>query len=305
MTWRVHLTNQAIQRLDLLAGKKESLLVAWSQRDRATYFQLSDGIEIGEHQHQAVARTSDKWAEFVGGLVAPNGVHLPIIRTATFTLYSTIDGRARLFDLGGKELVWEADGKDTPLEIKSGTLPFRAQAFDPVMGVVGGLDEKGKLHLYQQQIRVGTFDLKLKPTDEDPLLLVISEGAGSIIAAAHTEIVLADSGGKVVKRLSVHYPVGRLACSPNGKLLATGDSETGVIRVYELPDLIPTHQRHAVDLIHRATPTQLIAEFPPQGAGPGALVISNQGEIAFTLYGMICMSTLKQMDALPRPQPLL
>ena len=62
MTWRVHLTNQAIQRLDLLAGKKESLLVAWSQRDRATYFQLSDGIEIGEHQHQAVAPTSDKWA---------------------------------------------------------------------------------------------------------------------------------------------------------------------------------------------------------------------------------------------------
>jgi hypothetical protein len=305
MTWRVHLTNQAIQRLDLLPGKKQSLLVAWSQRDRATYFQLSDGVEIGEHQHQAVARASDKWAEFVGGLVAPNGTHLPVIRTASFTLYSTVDGRARLFDQGGKELRWEADGNETALEVKGGALPFRALAFDPVMGVTAGLDEKGKLHLYQQQIRVGAFDLKLKPTDEDPALLVISEGASSVVAAVHTELVLADSGGKVVKRLSVHYPVGRLACSPNGKLLATGDSETGVIRIYELPDLLPTHQRHAVDLIHRATPTQLIAELPPQGAAPGALVISNKGEVAFTLYGMLCLSTLKQMDALPRPQPLL
>jgi hypothetical protein len=305
MSWRVHLTNQAIQRLDLLAGKKDSLLAAWSQRDRATYFQLSDGIEVGEHQHQAVARASDKWADFVGGLVAPNEVHLPVIRTATFTLYTTVDGRARLFDQSGRELRWEADGKETVLEVKGGALPFRALTFDPVMGVVGGLDDKGKLHLYQQHIRVGTFDLKLKPTDEDPALLVMSEGAGSVVAAVHTEIVLADSGGKVVKRLSVHYPVGRLACSPDGKLLATGDSETGVIRVYELPNLLPTHQRHAVDLIHRATPTQLLAEFPPQGAAPGALVISNKGEVAFTLYGMICMSTLKQMDALPRPQALL
>src|SRR3982751_265804 len=81
MPWRVHLTNQAIQNLHILPGK-QTLLAAWTQRDRATYFDLETGIELGEHQHKAVSRQSDKWAEFIASLVAPNGAYLPFVRTA-------------------------------------------------------------------------------------------------------------------------------------------------------------------------------------------------------------------------------
>jgi hypothetical protein len=303
MAWRVHLTNQAIQRLDILPGKPV-LLTAWTQRDRATYFDLESGIELGEHQHKAVSRQSDKWPEFVASLVAPNGAYLPVVRTAQATMYTTEDGRMRLFYTGGTNLVLEVEGKDLPLEIKSAA-DFVTLAFDRVMGVIAALDEKGKLHLYQQHIRVGTFDLKLKLVDDYAPVLAIADGGSAVFTAAGREIILTDAGGRVKKRLSVHYFVGRLACSPDGKLLVTCDTETGVIRIYDGNDLTPTHQRHAIDLLHHAAQIQLIADFPPAAAAPGALAINNAGMLAFTISGVVCATALKQMDALPRPQPLL
>ena len=83
-----------------------------------------------------------------------------------------------------------------------------------------------------------------------------------------------------------------------------GDPETGVIRVYD-DELQPTHQRHALDLLQDAAQLQLIADLPPFNAAPGSLVIDNKGNIAFNISGVVCVTTLKQLDALPRPQPLL
>ena len=303
MAWRVHLTNQAIQRLDILPGKP-ILLAAWTQRDRATYFDLETGIEMGEHLHKAVSHQSDKWPEFIASLVAPNGAQLPIVRTAQATLYTTEDGRMRLFYSGGTNLTLEVEGKDLPLEIKSAS-DFLTLAFDRVMGVIAALDEKGKLHLYQQHIRVGAFDLKLKLTDDYAPVLAIADGGAAVFVAVGREIILTDAGGHVKKRLSVHYFVGRMTCSPDGKLLVTCDSETGVIRIYDGNDLTPTHQRHAIDLLHHAAQIQLIADFPPASAAPGALAINNAGMLAFTISGVVCATALKKMDALPRPQPLL
>ncbi len=303
MTWRVHLTNQAIQRLDILPGKP-TLLAAWTQRDRATYFELESGIEVGEHQHKAVSRQSDKWAEFVASLIAPNGAHLPVIRTAAATIYTTEDGRARLFHSGAADLTLEVDGVDAALEVKSAN-DFPALAFDRLLGVIAALDEKGRLHLYQQHIRVGMFDLKIKTSDEYLPGLAISEGGAAIFVSSGREIVLTDASGKPKKQLSTHYFVARMACSRDGKVLATSDNESGVIRLYDGRDLTPTHQRHAVDLLHAAQQIQLIADFPPANAAPGALAVSNDGQLAFTISGVVCMAGLKQMDALPRPQALL
>jgi len=303
MAWRVHLTNQAIQRLDILPGKPV-LLAAWTQRDRATYFDLESGVEMGEHQHKAVSRQSDKWPEFAASLIAPNGAFLPVIRTAQTTIFTTEDGRMRVFYMGGTNLSLEVEGKEVPLEIK-GAGDFIALAFDRVMGVIAALDEKGKLHLYQQHIRVGMFDLKLKLDPDYPPVLAIADGGAAVFVAAGREIVLTDAGGRVKKRLSVHYFIGRSACSPDGRLFVTCDAEIGVIRVYDGEDLTPTHQRHAIDLLHNATQIQLIADFPPASAAPGTLTISNQGMLAFSISGVICATALKRLDLLPRPQPLL
>lgn len=303
MFWRVHLTNQAVQQIQILPGKP-TLLAAWTQRDRATYFDLETGAVIGEHQHKAVSRQSDRWAEFLASLVAPNGAHLPVVRTAQGTFYTTADGKMRLHWLTGDDLVVELDGKEVKLELKA-KAPLAAVVLDRLMGVIAALDGKGKLHLFQQHIAVGTFDLKLSTEEEAQFALAIADGGGAIFASDGREIVLVDNGGKVKKRQTVHYPIRRLACSPNGKLLVTNDAETGVIRVYSGEDLTPTHQRHASDLLESAAQLQLIADLPPPNAAPGTLAITDSGHLAFHISGVICAATLKQLDALPRPQPLL
>ncbi len=303
MPWRVHLTNQAIQSLNILPGK-QTLLAAWTQRDRATYFDLETGIELGEHQHKAVSRQSDKWAEFIGSLVAPNGAYLPFVRTAQATLFTTSDGKLRLYWMTGDELLLELDGKEVKLELKTKT-NLVALALDGLLGVIAALDSKGKLQLFQQHISVGSFDLKLNVDDDAQFSLAIANGGSAVFVSDGHEIVLTDTSGKVKKRQSVHYFIGRMVCSPDGKRVVTSDPETGVIRIYSGDELQPTHQRHALDLLQDAAQLQLIADLPPFNAAPGALAIDDKGNLAFNISGVVCATTLKQLAALPRPQPLL
>jgi hypothetical protein len=303
MAWRVHLTNQAIQNLHILPGK-QTLLAAWTQRDRATYFDLETGIELGEHQHKAVSRQSDKWAEFIATLVAPNGAYLPLVRTAQATLFTTNDGKLRLYWMTGDELLLEIDGKEVKLELKA-KANLIALGLDRMMGAIAALDAKGKLHIFQQHISVGSFDLKLNMDEDSQASLAIANGGSAIFVSDGREIVLTDTSGKIKKRQSVHYYIGRMVCSPDGKRLMISDPETGVIRVYTGDELQPTHQRHALDLLQDAAQLQLIADLPPFSAAPGALAIDDKGNIAFNISGVICATTLKQLDALPRPQPLL
>lgn len=301
--WRIHLTNQAIQSLDILPGKV-TLLAAWTQRDRATYFNLDNGIEMGEHQHHAVPRKSEKWPEFIASLIAPNGTPLPLIRTAQFTMYTSDDGRLRLYRLAGDDLLLEMEGQEVKIELTTKS-EIAALGLDRFMGVIAALDGKGKLHLYQQHIRVGAFDLKFALNDETHFSLAIASGGAAIFVSDGKELLLTDTAGQVKKRQSVHYFVGRIACSPNGKLLATSDPETGVIRIYNGGDLTPTHQRHAMDLLQDAPQLQLIADLPPFNAASGTLAIDDEGHLAFSISGVICVTMLKHLDALPRPQPLL
>jgi len=303
MAWRVHLTNQAIQNLQILPGK-QTLLAAWTQRDRATYFDLETGIEIGEHQHKAVSRQSDKWAEFIASLIAPNGAYLPFVRTAQATLYTTNDGKLRLYWMTGDELLLELDGKEIKLELKA-KANLVALGLDRLMGAIAALDAKGKLHIFQQSISVGSFDLKLNVDEDAQFSLAIANGGSAIFVSDGREIVLTDTSGKVKKRQSVHYFIGRMVCSPDGKRIVTSDPETGVIRVYTGDELQPTHQRHALDLLQDAAQLQLIADLPPFNAAPGSLAIDDKGSIAFNISGVVCAATLKQLAALPRPQPLL
>jgi hypothetical protein len=302
MSWRIHLTNQAIQTLHILPGQPP-LLLAWTQRDRATYFDLESGVEVSEHQHKAVSRQSDKWADFIASLVAPNGAHLPYVRTAQSTLFTTDDGKLRLYWMTDDELLLELDGKEVKLELKT-KANLVALGLDRLLGVIAALDGKGKLHLAQQHINVGAFDMKLTIDDDSQPSLAIANGGAAIYVSDGREIVLTDTSGKVKKRQPVHYFIGRMVCSPDGKRLVTSDPETGVMRVYG-DDLLPTHQRHALDLLEDAAQLQLIADLPPVNAAPSTLALDDQGHLAFNISGVVCLTNIKEMDALPRPQPLL
>jgi len=305
MSWRVHLTNQAIRSLDILTGKPP-LLAAWTHRERVAFFDLETGAPVEERVFKASRageRQGDHWHEFVASLVAPNNVYLPTVRTPQATIYATNDGQMRLYHVGDCDLFLEIEGKEIRLE-SNGASEFHAVGFDRFLGLVAALDSDGKLHVFQQHIPVGVFDLGLSLHPELPPTLAISHGGGAIFASDGQQIVLTDPAGRVRKQLDVHYFVGRIACSPNGKLLVTSDLDTGVLRVYN-GDLAASHQRHAYDLLSHATQLQLLADLPPAAMAVTALAADNDGMLAFAMAGVICVTDLEHMDALPRPQRLL
>jgi WD40 repeat protein len=305
MAWRVHLTNQAIRSLDILSGKPP-LLAVWTHRERVAFFDLETGAPVEERvlkPGRAGERQSDRWREFVASLVAPNRVYLPVVHTPQAVIYATNDGQMRLYQVGDTDLFLDIEGKEIRLEA-SGVNCFLSVGLDRVLGLIAALDDKGKIHIFQQHISVGVFDLGLSLQPELPSAIVISHGGAAIFVSDGHQIVLTNSSGRVRKQLEVHYFVGKIACSPNGKMLATSDLESGVLRLYN-GDLMATHQRHAFDLLADATQLQLLADLPPADVALTALAAGNDGVLAFAMAGVVCVTDMEHLDALPRPQRLL
>jgi hypothetical protein len=306
MAWRIHLTNQAIPALEILPGKMP-LLAVWTQRDRVAYFDLETGTPAGEQTHSLSSmesRQNPRWVEFVAALTAPNGAYLPGVSTPLGRVYLTGDGRMRVCHVRGADLFLEIDGKELQLDAGEAEA-FLAVGLDRFLGLIAALDESGKLHIYQQHIPVGVFDFGLTADEDYQPNIAVAFGGGALFVTDGRRIVLTDSSGKTRKQLPVHYFIRRIACSPNGRYLATSDGETGVVRVYSGTDLTITHQRHAIDLVLAATQVQLLADIPPMGTALGPLAVDNQGHVAFAMSGVACLTDLTQMDALPRPQTLL
>lgn len=306
MAWRLHLTNQAIQRLDILTGPP-TLLAAWTRRDRVAFYEIDTGTLIGECSlsfPQTRDRRSDEWQGFVAGLAAPNRSYLPVIALPDITIHLSDDGRMRLYDTGETDLYMDAEGREVKLHV-SDAAPFVVVTLDRFLGVSAALDEKGKLHIYQQNIRVGNFDLGLTFSPDLPPGLAISRGGGSIFATNGERIILTNTSGKIRKELNTHYYVGRVVCSPNGRLLVTSDLETGVLRLYNGIDLTPIRQRFAIELVAEAFQVQLLADMPPVQAALSALALADDGLLAFAMSGVICLTDISAMDELPRPQRLI
>ena len=305
MSWRLHLTNQAIQHLDILNGTP-SVLAAWSRKDRVAFYDLDSGAALGERTFTdptVDSRQDDSWQEFVGNLVAPNKAYLPIVQTDDVHIYTTDDGRMRLYYDNASGLFLENDGKEVTLEVKADS--FQTIALDRFLGLSALLDDSGQLHMYQQHIRVGAFNLDLKTDGDLRYALAISRGGGAIFATDGTSLVITNTSGQVRKRMETHYFIGEMTCSPDGKYVITSDIDTGVLRIYRGTDLTPLYQRFAIDLLASATQVQLIADLPPWQVALSALTINNEGVIAFAMAGVVCVSGIKSMDNLPRPRRLL
>ncbi len=305
MTWRLHLSNQAIQQLHILNGDP-ALLAVWVRRDRVAYFDLNSGVAYSEPMPapNPEGEGAAAFGELVSTLLAPNRVYLPQVRTARSTIYTTNDGQMRIHYRGDANLVLEIYGEEVRLDAQGAAL-FTAVDLDRFLGVIAALDESGKLHLFQQSIPVGVFDIGLRPNGDLQTGVVLAHGGQTIFATDGHTIVLVNNAGQVLKQTGVHYSIGRLTCSPDGKLVAAGDVETGVIRVYSGDDLMPTHQRFAIDMLAKARQIQLMAEMPPPSVSVSALALADDGTLAFAISGVICVSSIEVMDVLPRPQALL
>jgi hypothetical protein len=301
MTWRLHLSNQAIHHIHILPGKP-SLVAAWTQRARVFFFDLESGAPMGERvfkEGKFENRQDEKWREFIIGLHAPNKAFLPHVRAAQAEIFTSEDGRTRLYHTGQADLYLETDGKESKLETEKAA-SFVVIGLDRFLGLVAALDGQGSLHIYQQHIPVGVFKTGLSLEDDVHPQIAISHGGGSIFVADNQSVTLIDPNGQLRKRLETHYLIGKLDCSPNGQYMITADSETNVIRIYNGADLTPSYQRHAIDLLAEADQLQLMADFPPANVALNALTINNKGIVVFALAGVICASDITYMDVLPQ-----
>ncbi|QPC84505.1 hypothetical protein G4Y79_09055 [Phototrophicus methaneseepsis] len=308
MAWRIHLTAQAVNHLYILPGKKP-VLAAWSRPNRVEYYDLNTGTLLGDFKvpesPNGGKRTSDVWEDFISTLKGPDdATYLPVVQTKNTTIYTTDDGKLRLYRVYDNELYVQTEGREIKLD------PGNAERFvsvdlDRALGMIVALDEQGKIHVYQQDMRLGAFDVGLSPNELTRSSVVVSRGGGSIFASDGHKLVLTDSSGTVRKSLPTYYLVSRLACSPNGGMLATSDAESGVIRIYHGESLVPTHQKFAIDLVAKATQIQLLADLPPLDTVARALTVHAKGVVAFAMSGVVCVTDVSEMDELPRPRKLL
>jgi hypothetical protein len=170
---------------------------------------------------------------------------------------------------------------------------------DTAQGIIGGLDAEGKLHIYQRAVPVGRFDIGLK-TISTRLPLALSLRQGRIFVAHGRQVIECDTTGKEQRSMELHYPIGAFAVSDDGQTLACCDRDTNVIRVYDSAAMTPRYQRHAEDLMAKATQVQLLADPPPQMVALSSLAINTKGVLAFALAGVVCVTDTEQMNMLPQ-----
>jgi hypothetical protein len=307
MAWRIHLSNQSIQNIYFLAGKPAALAV-WTRRDKVSFFETSAGTLLGEHnlsEVPKVPRSSETWQTYLGKLRgADPQYYLPYARLRNLEVFSTDDGKLRIYRQQDERLFIETEGEEEALSLVGGER-LVAMDLDGALGVFVGLDENLRLHIYQQNIRVGAFDVGLKNEGDLRAQVCISRGGDIIYASDGQRLVAVDTGGNRKKKIETHYFIGRLACSPAGGMVLTSDIESGVLRAYKGENLILTHQKFAIDLVAAATQVQLLADLPPTGTAVSAIAAHTKGILAFAMGGVVVLSDVSMLDEVPRPRTLL
>lgn len=306
MAWRIHLTNQAIRDLNILPSKPPTLAV-WTHWQQVHYYDLNNGTFLEDRRFPsppAQPHHSDAWQAYLATLKGPKDAqYLPLIRTPQTEIHTTDDGKLRLYRQRESVLMMETNGEEEALDVQNAQ-QFLSVDLDRALGMVVALDEECHLHIYQQNIRLGRFDLGLVANPDLRPSVAVSRGGGSIFATDGKRLVVTNLSGKVLKQQEMHYYIGRMACSPGGSMVITGDMESGVLRVYHGETLALTHQKFAIDLVAASTQVQLMADLPPMGTAVSALTGYVRGSFAFAMSGVVCVTNIEHMDRIPRSKAL-
>lgn len=298
MAWRLQLASRPVRRLDILPGKP-ALLAAWTGADQVHCFDLQHGTRFEPLTLHAPAGDdlrAPEWDAFLGSLTAPNGARLPLVRAGSVAVYAGLDAATWLFQRSASLTLRTAAGDialaDVPRDL-------RLCAFDRALALTACLDAQARLHLYRGAVRIGAVETGLALQDEDMPQLVASE-AGQIFAGDGSTVVMFDAEGREQRRFQAHFSFAALACSPDGRLLALADLDSGVLRVFSTAAMTQTHQRFTVDLLAEARKAQLLPVTASTGAAVSAIAIGNKGTLAFSTLGLICVTATSRMKAAGR-----
>lgn len=295
MAWRLQLSSRPIRRLEILPGKP-ALLAAWTGAEVVHFFDLQHGTRFDSltlHAPPGDDLSTPEWSRFLDSLSAPNGARLPLFRTPDVSVYAALEAHTRLFQRSTGLTLRTAAGDIALADAPRSPLQC---AFDRALALTACLDAQARLHLYRGAVRLGAFDTGLVLDDEAAPQLVASE-AGLIFAGDGSGIVVYDAQGQEKRRFQAHFRFAAMACSPDGRLLALADLDSGVLRVFSTAAMTQTHQRFTVDLLAEARKAQLLPVTASTGAAVSAIAIGNKGTLAFSTLGLVCVTATSRMKA--------
>ena len=300
MTWRIHISSHAIRDLQILLTAPPTLAV-WTQSDRVECYDLSSGAAQGYRRLAALPSDDDylgeDWRSFFACLADAGGtVHLPRVNMRQTVIYNSADGSIRLIETARKWLHLLTDNEVHTLDVVGNPAALCMRRSN---GRVLMLDATGRFSIYRRHRRIATSETPLRPGQVAGNAQVCAGHSDGTFATDGQQIVSLDDNGRLLARLDVHYRLGQIACSPSGNMLVTSDNEAGLIRVYQGSDLRHSHQRYAQDLIMEARQLQLLADLPPVSVAISALALGENGEIAFAMAGMVCVTHISHLTELP------
>ena len=303
--WWLNLADHPVRVVQLLDGDPVQV-AAWLSDDHVHFYAAQTGAL---YESRAVKLPvlvdvhEESWHTFLDLLRAPNHAFLPSFDTDHTQVYTSYDGRLRLYALPSEGLMLDVDRRQIALGFNSGA-EVVALGMDRDFGSLAALTDDGQLHIFQQQVYVGAFGIENDWADELPFGVFLPDSAGVIVLVGETQIQVWDMAGQVLHRYHAPAAMRVATCSPDGERIVTGDRDQAIIRVYDAA-LIPLRQHSASDLLAQAAPVQLFGSPPSEDACLDSLAVLNDDTLVFALHGALCQTHLSALNELPQPRALL
>jgi len=304
MNWRLHLSDSPIHTLHLLSSDSSVMLAIWLKASELAFYAAENGalLDVRNVSYPVnLSPTSDGWPVFVDSLRAPNGIYLPVINTGLWKIYTSHDGRLRVYQGHDHLLILDADGWQSFLE-RDGEAEVVAVGLDRELGTIGALSADGLLHIYQQHIYLGAYPVSLTSGTTPPLLL-LPDALGCVILIDAESIQVVDTAGQVLRHVMLSAPLSAAACSPDGSRMVILDRGTAILRIFD-SQLNLIRQQSALDLMENATQLQLLAGLPGPDISSSSVDITNDGLVAFALDGAVCLIHTTEIATAPRTRAL-
>lgn len=300
MNWRLRLSEHPVKSPQIIPGDP-GLVAIWAAADRVQCFDLSTGASYDPLPivpPRDLFLDGEAWRSFWETLRAPNGAYLPVVDLGDMVIYTSHDGRLRVYWERGDRLMLDVDGRHTLL-LQPGGMPLAAVALDRELGTVAALSTDAVLHFYQQCVFVGAYPVALG--SGSPPVVLLPDAADVAFLVDETGLQAVDMTGRVVHNQRSPLPGGVAACSPGGDWLVV--AEQGTLRVYN-SELRLVRQSSAYDLIARTTPLQLFDELPSSESAVQGIAVADDGTLIITLDGIVCRTQISEFSPLPQPRTL-
>jgi hypothetical protein len=296
--WRLDLSDDPLAAVQVLDGNPVQIGAA-ADPHTMQFYAAATGAHYGTlHTDTQLQPEDSAWQSFLETLRAPNGAYLPVADTGQYRVYSTYDGRLHLCWRRGGSLLVDMDGQRTTLP-RNGDAPVVAAGLDREFGMVAVLDDAGRLHIYQQSVYVGAFALDPRPHGHPAVML--PDAAGLVLVADANWLQVVGAGGDLQRKLALPAAFGRATCSPDGSQIVISDHTT--LHVYTA-ELTLVRQGALLEVLERAQPVQLLGGLPLPDVPPEVIAVGNDGTLVFAVTGVLCVSHVDTLPALPQPRPL-